>query len=142
MTSTTITKTVFFTAPRETVWEFLTDKEKLGLWYAPAQSSLVDGAEYTLLKTDENGEQSPMVTGRVLEMDAPNKLVTTFVIGPFEGKETTLTWTLSEAAGGTQLHLTHEGIAEAAGPATLHLLTALDAGWDEHFDSLRKSQMA
>jgi len=29
MSDSTIVKTVFFTAPRETVWSFLTDKDKL-----------------------------------------------------------------------------------------------------------------
>jgi len=70
-------------------------------------------------------------------MNAPSKLVTTFVIEPFNGNETTVTWILDEAAGGTRLLLTHEGIAEATGEAAMHLLTALDNGWDRHLSDLR-----
>jgi len=70
-------------------------------------------------------------------MKPPSKLVTTFVIDPFQGNETTVTWELHKAAGGTRLSLSHEGIAEATGEAALHLLTALDNGWDKHLDDLR-----
>ena len=45
---TTISKTVFFAAQPDTVWTFLTDKEKLGLWYHPAEKNLVAGQGYAL----------------------------------------------------------------------------------------------
>lgn len=138
MSTTTITKTVFFNASRDTVWAFLTDKDKLGEWYHPAEKSFVEGEDYSLLQLNDDGARVPLITGRVLEMDAPSKLVTTFVIGPFQGNETTITWVLDEAAGGTRLLLTHEGIAEATGEAAMHLLTALDDGWDKHLADLRK----
>lgn len=137
MSATTITKSIFFNAPRESVWAFLTDKDKLGEWYHPAEANLVAGQEYCLYRIDENDKKIPQITGRVLEMTAPSKLVTTFVIGPFNGDETTVTWELEEAAGGTRLLLTHEGIAEATGEAAMHLLTALDSGWDKHLADLR-----
>ncbi len=138
MNTTTITKSVFFNASRETVWKFLTDKDKLGEWYHPAEANLVAGQEYSLYRINDNDEKITQITGRVLEMNAPSKLVTTFVIEPFQGNETTVTWVLDEAAGGTRLLLTHEGIAEATGEVALHLLSALDNGWDKHFSDLRK----
>jgi len=138
MTTTTITKSVFFNASRETVWKFLTDKDKLGEWYHPAEANLRSGQEYSLYRIDETDKQVTQITGRVLEMSAPSKLVTTFIIDPFQGNETTVTWMLDEAAGGTRLLLTHEGIAEATGEAALHLLSALDNGWDKHLSDLRK----
>ena len=134
---TTLQKTVFFAAPPAVVWTYLTDANKLGTWYHPADSDLKAGADYHLLKTNEDGSTSPLISGRVLEMDAPNLLVTTFVIGPFEGRETTLTWTLTDAHGGTRLHLEHAGIADAAGDAALPLFQALDKGWDGHLGDLR-----
>ncbi len=137
MSTTTITKSVFFNASRQTVWEFLTDKDKLGKWYHPAETDLADGENYSLYRVDEDGKRVSLITGRVLEMDAPIKLVTTFMIGPFQGRETTITWLLEEAAGGTRLVLTHEGIAEAVGAEALPLLMALDKGWDQHLADLR-----
>ena len=139
--TTTLSKTVFFKASRETVWTYLTDKDKLGAWYHPAKQDLKQGEPYELFrKTDAARE--PVIRGRVLELDRPNRLVTTFVIGPFEGTETTVTWILEEAAEGTRLSLTHEGIAEAAGPAAMQLLMALDKGWDDHLNDLRTAVAA
>jgi len=137
MSNTSINKSVFCGALREVDWELLTDKDKLGEWYHPALDSLSADTEYSLVKSEGAGEKTPLITGRVLEFEPPTKLVTTFVIGPFQGKETTITWVLEEVAGGTKLALTHEGIAEASGGAALDLMMALDKGWDEHFATLR-----
>ncbi len=136
---TVITKTVFFNASRETVWSFLTDKTKLGTWFHLSDADLTLGEKYSLYRIDENGTKIPQIYGEVLEMDAPGRLVTTFCIEPFGDRSTTVTWELEEAAGGTRLHLTHEGVADAAGEATGRMLLALDAGWDEHFARLRES---
>lgn len=136
---TTITKTVFFNASRETVWSFLTDKDKLATWFHPSDTDLTLGEKYALHRIGDDGTKVPLIYGEVLEMEAPRRLVTTFCIEPFGDKSTTVTWELEEAAGGTRLRLTHEGVADAAGEATGHMLVSLDAGWDEHFASLRKS---
>jgi len=137
MTVSTISKTVFFSASTETVWDYLVDKDKLGEWYNPAEASLVAGEGYTLLTKGDDGPPKKIVWGKVVESDRPSRLVTTFSIAPFEGRETTVTWVLESVAGGTRLSLTHEGVAEASGPAVLNFLTALDAGWDKHFAMLR-----
>lgn len=137
--ATTITKTVFFAASRETVWSFLTDKDKLATWFHRCDANLRHGKPYALYRIDEDGMNIPLIHGRVLEMDAPNRLVTTFCIEQFGESSTTVTWELEEAAGGTRLRLTHEGVAEAAGAATGAMLLALDKGWDEHLTSLRTS---
>ena len=137
--TTTMTKSVFLKASCETVWAFLTDKDKLGEWYYPAEADLTLGQEYCLYRVDETDKKIPQITGRVLEIEIYKKLVTTFIIEPFKGNETVVTWELNEVAGGTRLLLTHEGIVEASGEAALHLLTALDKGWDEHFSEFRRS---
>ena len=66
----------------------------------------------------ENGE----VTG----------LVAAFVVEPFQGKTSIVTWTREETAGGTRPMMTHEGVAEAAGEAATFMLTAFDNGWESH----------
>ncbi len=137
MTSTTINKTVFFNATPDVVWSFLTDKDKLGTWYHPARADLCEGEDYELFETSDDGTQKPIVTGKVIEMSSPHKLVTTFIVGPFGGNSTTLTWVLEAFADGTRLSLKHEGIAEAVGEGAVGLLMALDKGWDEHFARLR-----
>jgi len=49
MTTTTINKTVFFNASRETVWAYLTEKDKLAQWFPPAENDLLEGEEYKLI---------------------------------------------------------------------------------------------
>ena len=137
MSTTTLSKSIFLNASRETVWTFLTDKEKLGLWYHPAEETLKDGQDYVLFMEGDDGNMKKIVWGRVISMDPPSQLKTTFCIGPFDGAETTLTWTLHEAAGGTRLSLVHDGIAEASGSVAMVFLSNLDKGWDEHFGRLR-----
>ena len=137
MSNDRMIKTVFFTASRETVWSFLTEKEKLAQWFNPAEDDLADGADYALFATADDGSVSKMCWGKVLEMDRPSRLVYTFTIKPLGGAMTTVTWMLEEAQGGTKLTLRHEGIGEAAGEAAMGLLMALDSGWDKHFAALR-----
>lgn len=130
-------KSVFVAAPPATVWRFLIDADKLSKWYNLVDNDLKLGEEYRLYKLDEAGEKATLVTGRVLEMDEPHKLVTTFIVGPFEGRETTVTWHLEDEANGTRLTLEHEGIEAAAGDAAVPLLEALSKGWDGHLGQMQ-----
>jgi len=138
MSTTTITKTIFLNAPRETIWLYLTDKNKLGEWFHPANVNLVEGKPYELL-SDASDKDSKICWGEVITAKKPSTLSYTFAIGPMGGAITTVHWTLEEAAGGTRITLVHEGISEAVGEAAaLGLIMALDAGWDKHFTKLRE----
>ena len=139
MSDATITKTIFFAASRETVWSFLTDKDKLAQWFHPADADLVEGQDYALVGKAEDGSTVKQCWGNVVQMDPPTSLVYSFTIKPLGGAMTTVSWLLEDAHGGTQLTLKHEGIGAAAGDSALGLLMALDAGWDKHLGSLRSS---
>lgn len=141
MTNSTIVKTVMFTASRQTVWGFLTEKDKLATWFHPAEADLAEGAEFALLGTADDGQTERICWGSVLEMKPPSRLKYTFTIKPLGGHMTTVTWQLDEMHGGTRLTLQHEGF-EAAGDDALGLLTAIDAGWDRHFGTLREAVAA
>jgi uncharacterized protein YndB with AHSA1/START domain len=134
-----LVKTVWFAAPRETVWDFLTEADKLAKWFHRAEADLEQGKDYALVATGDDGRPVRQCWGTVLEMDPPVRLVTTFTIKPLAGAMTTVTWRLEEAQGGTRLTLEHDGICAAAGDAALGLLTALDKGWDVHLDGLRNA---
>ncbi len=140
MSDLTITKTIFLNADVDTVWAFLTDKDKLGEWFNPAESNLTEGRDYVLMGEADDGSAIKKCWGSVIESRRPEKLVYTFTIEPFCGAMTTVTWLLQEAHGGTCLTLNHEGIAAAAGEGALLLFMALDAGWDAHLDRLRAAR--
>jgi len=135
MTDITITKTAFFQASRETVWSFLTTKEKLGKWFHPAENDLVEGEPYSLIGTANDGAKMKICWGTVLQMNFPEKLVWSFTVNALEGVMTTVSWDLEEVNGGTKLTLTHSGL-DASGSG-LELITMLDAGWDMHLGKLR-----
>jgi len=136
MSTTTISKTLFLAASRETVWSYLTEKDKLAEWFHPADKDLVQGQTYALL-SDASDSESKICWGEVLKATKPSLLSYTFTIKPMGEAKTTVTWTLEEAAGGTRVSLAHEGIGEAGGEAALGLLMALESGWDKHFLKLR-----
>ncbi|MEH6402961.1 MAG: SRPBCC domain-containing protein [Sneathiella sp.] len=135
MNDVTITKTAFFKAPREIVWAFLTEKEKLGKWFHPADKDLVEGEEYSLLGAADDGAKMKICWGTVLQMLPPEKLVWSFTVNALQGVMTTVSWTLEELNGGTKLTLVHSGL-DATGKG-LDLITMLDAGWDMHLGKLR-----
>lgn len=130
----TITKTIFINATPEVVWEYLTKKDKLALWFHPAEADLQLDADYALIGSDSGDK---LCWGRVLEMQPPEHMLWSFTVQPLNGAFTTVQWSLQAAAGGTRITLVHSGVGKAAGEAALGLLMALDKGWDEHFAALR-----
>jgi uncharacterized protein YndB with AHSA1/START domain len=137
MSDMTITKTIFLNADADTIWAYLTDKNKLAEWFHSADVDLKQGSDYALMGQKDDGTSVKKCWGSVIESKRPEKLVYTFTIEPLGGAMTTVTWLLEEAFGGIRITLHHEGIGEAAGDAALPLLMALDTGWDAHFGRLR-----
>ena len=83
MTDATITKTIFLPAPRETVWSFLTESDKLarrGFTVRPGPGRW-PGLR-AAGKGPTTGSTRGVCWGTVLQMDAPSKLVYSFTIGP------------------------------------------------------------
>lgn len=137
MQDDTIVKTVFINASADTVWQYLTNKDKLGEWFHPAMADLAEGQEYTLYDQHNESDDCGKCWGVVQEAEHARKLVYTFTFEHLGGAPTTVTWTLSELHGGTRLTLLHAGISAAAGEAALPLLMDLDVGWDQHLGRLR-----
>lgn len=142
MSNSTLNKSIFLPASRETVWSFLTEKEKLKQWFLAAETDLEDKQDYALIKTGEDGKVNRICWGSVLEMDRPRHLKYSFTVNDLAGALTIVTWTLETVDGGTKLSLTHEGVSEAAGEAAMRLILALDKGWDEHLGRLRDAARA
>lgn len=137
MTDTVISKSIILNAPRDTVWAFLTEKDKLAEWFHEAEADLADQQPYTLVDRAPDGTTTKMCWGEVLEMTKPSSLVYSFTVKPLGGAMTTVSWSLEEVHGGTKLSLSHSGVDQAAGEAAMGLLLALDKGWDQHLLSMR-----
>lgn len=132
-----IVKTLFLKAPPEHVWKFLTQADQLALWFHRGAADLVAGGDWVLETNTYGKDGERLCWGRVLEMNAPERLVHTFTHNFLKEVETTCTWTLEAVPGGTILTLVHDGWdkveEDAFGMASNH-----DVGWDEHFSRLRK----
>ena len=127
-----IEKTIFINSSPENVWEYLTDKNKLGEWFHRAKTNLTKGSTYKLVGDKGND----ICWGKVVEAKAPTRLVYTFTHGMLNNVETTVIWELNPAHGGTMLKLTHYGF-EDANVDTFSMLINHDKGWDDHFGRLR-----
>ncbi|SNZ06293.1 SRPBCC family protein [Cohaesibacter gelatinilyticus] len=134
----TITKTLFFEASPQTVWAFLTEKDKISQWFMPADVDMTVGQDYHLTSKNDDGTEECGCWGKVLSADPYTRLVQTFAVKPFrEGAFSTLVWTLEELDGGTKLTLQHEGVVEAMEGASLPIFMSLDKGWDGFFVNIR-----
>jgi uncharacterized protein YndB with AHSA1/START domain len=130
MSNTTLVKTIFIDAAPQTVWEYLTDKDKLGQWFHPADISLEENGDYALM-----GDNGRICWGKVITANAPSHLVYTFTHDPLKGVETRVEWQLSAVHGGTRVKLTHTGFEHAHD--VFGMITSHDKGWDEHLTRLR-----
>jgi len=135
MSETRIEKSVFLKAPRERVWEFLTDKDRLGRWFHPADRTLDTPGPYAFMKSLDEPDVR-LCWGEVIKAAAPERLVYTFTHKWLSEHPTRVTWTLKTVASGTLLKLVHDGF-EGAPVDVFEALCDHDAGWDEHFVKLR-----
>ena len=131
MPDTTIRKSIFLKADPATVWDYLTDPEKLAIWFHKPQSPLAKGP-YEMFGT-ESGDK--LMWGDVLVCEPHERLHYTFTIKPLGDRVTTVKWTLSAVEGGTNLSLEHEGLADIE--ESFGLTLALDKGWDDHIGRMR-----
>ncbi len=133
MTSIILEKSIYLKATPAQVWAYLTDPEKLAVWFHKPNAALVTG-EYEMFGA-ESGEK--LMWGEVLIAEPFSRLEYTFSIAPMGDTVSTVSWSLEEVAGGTKLSLRHEGLPQ--GEDAFGLTLALDRGWDDHLDRMRAS---
>lgn len=132
MTDNTLRKSIFLKASKPTVWAYLTDPEKLAIWFHKPKTALSDGEDYAMYGA-QSGDK--MMWGTVTQAAPHDVLEYTFTIAPMGDATSTVRWTLEEVAGGTRLSLEHSGLPQ--GEDAFGLLLALDKGWDEHLGRMR-----
>lgn len=133
MTDNILQKSIYLKATPAQVWAYLTDPDKLAIWFHKPKTALVEG-EYEMFGT-ESGDR--LMWGKVLVAKPFTQLEYTFSIAPMGDKSSTVRWRLTEVPGGTNLSLSHEGLPQGAEAYGLTL--ALDMGWDDHLARMRTS---
>ncbi|WP_298257347.1 SRPBCC domain-containing protein [uncultured Litoreibacter sp.] len=132
MTETTLRKSIYLKAPKSTVWDYLTEPDKLAIWFHKPKAALADGQDYAMYGT-ESGDK--LMWGNVVKAQPHDYLEYTFTITPMGDATSTVKWRLEDVAGGTRLSLEHIGLPQ--GEEAFGLTLALDKGWDEHLGRLR-----
>lgn len=128
-------------APVERVWDYLTQSELRGRWFASGEMELRPGGRVTLVFHNSTlapeGEETPEPyrryegmesSGRVIACDPPRRLVHSW--GEEDGTETEVEYALEPRGDETLLTLTHRRLATRA--ATLDV----SGGWHLHLDAL------
>lgn len=134
MTDMTLRKAVYLKASRRDVWAYLTEPEKLAIWFHKPKRVLKTGDAYEMFGTTSGDK---LMWGKVIRADPPEHLEYTFTITPMGEAVSTVKWTLEEVPGGTRLSLEHSGLPQGAEAFALTL--ALDKGWDDHISRMRAS---
>ncbi len=132
MTETTIRKEIYLRASRQEVWRYLTDPDKLALWFHRPTAPLRQGNAFEMHGA-ESGRR--LIWGTVISAREPDYLEYTFTVEQMDGAESLVRWELTPVAGGTRLSLEHTGLPQNA--EAFGLLLSLDAGWEEHMGHLR-----
>jgi uncharacterized protein YndB with AHSA1/START domain len=133
MSDTVLRKSIYLKATPAQVWAYLTDPQKLAIWFHKPETPLVEG-EYAMFGT-ESGDK--LMWGNVLVAEPYSRLEYTFTIAPMGDRSSTVKWSLEEVPGGTNLSLLHEGLPQ--GEEAFGLTLALDKGWDDHLARMRAS---
>ncbi len=136
MTDATLTKTIVINAPIHTVWDLLTKRDKIAMWFHPSKADLKLGEEFELFGRDDPEQNSRICWGTVHKMDPTHTLVYDFTIRPMNGVITTVAWHLGQVMGGTQVTMVHTGL-EQLGAEGFGLFSGLDQGWDKHLTQMR-----
>lgn len=134
MTDTILRKSIYLNASKEQVWAYLTDPDKLAIWFHKPKTPLAGGDDYAMYGADSGDK---LMWGKVLKSDPYDELEYTFTIAPMGDATSTVNWKLEDVAGGTRLSLEHSGLPQGA--EAFGLTLALDKGWDDHIGRMRSS---
>lgn len=132
MTEAILRKSVYLNASQEQVWAYLTDPDKLAIWFHKPKAPLVAGEDYAMYGAESGNK---LMWGKVLKSDPFERLEYTFTIAPMGDTLSVVKWRLQAISGGTNLTLEHSGLPQ--GVDAFGLTLSLDKGWDEHIGRMR-----
>lgn len=141
MVTDQIERDIVIAAPRERVWEVVTQAEHLGSWFADAGADidLRPGGELAL-----HWKEMGTSRGRVETVERPARFAFRWVhVGdepPREGNSTLVVFTLTPDGDGTRLHVAESGFAslEVSAEKRAERVEMNTDGWRMKLDELRE----
>lgn len=125
----TYDRTVRIAAPREVVYTYFTDAEKLTRWMG--SSAQLESRAGGIYRVDMNGRD--VARGEFIELEPPERVVFSFGWesggAPIPPSGSTVEVTLFPEGDGTIVRLVHRGLPQS-------LLAPHAEGWDHHLDRL------
>ncbi|NNF03183.1 MAG: hypothetical protein HKN17_01850 [Rhodothermales bacterium] len=103
------------------VWLAISEADRISTWFIQADFAAKVGYAYTFT------HESTTVTGKVLEVEPPRRLVYTWIVGD-TGVETIVSWTLTASNDGTLLRIEHTGFERYADTAPV-MIKSSTGGW-------------
>ena len=123
----TIVTDIHIAAPRERVFQAITDPRQLVQWWGQGgvyhttefTADLRDGGEWHSIGVGKDGKPFD-VKGEYREIDPPRLLIYTWCSSWMNYAETLVRWELTEEANGTRVRIQHSGFGGAEGPMKSH----------------------
>jgi uncharacterized protein YndB with AHSA1/START domain len=126
--------------PPEKIWQTLTQSGLIARWLMPNDFEPVVGHRFSF-RTKPIGDWDGFVQCEVLACEPPRLLRYSWQGGsdsnPKAGSrlDTTVTWTLTPAPGGSHVRMAHEGFVF---PANRSAYDAMSPGWGRVFDGIAR----
>jgi uncharacterized protein YndB with AHSA1/START domain len=128
MEKLTIERSIWIAAPRERVWQAVTDPAQIAQWFAPGTSFSQNGNKISV----RIGETDMEVA--IIELvDPPRQIITR----DLPGMSITTTYTLEEENGGTRFTVTETGFESLSEDARKVRLDQDDKGWEMALENLK-----
>lgn len=127
----------FINAPREKVWEALTNPEFTEKYWFKSRCTgdWKEGSDYTFTVEGEDGGTRVVLAGKIIKNDHPNELVYQFTCPGNEevcDEDTIVQYLLEESDGYTKLILRHFNFEEGS-----KLVNMISSGWPAIMASLK-----
>lgn len=141
---TTVLLTRDFNAPRDLVWQAMTNPEYVRQWWGPRGTSLTvceidfrPGGTWRFVEQGSDGVEHPF-KGEYREIVAPERIVQTFIydVAPFNEHEAVENMTLEEKGGRTTLTTLVQHKTKEARDGHVH--SGMEQGSAETFDRLEE----
>jgi uncharacterized protein YndB with AHSA1/START domain len=128
MRKMTIERSIWIAAPRERVWQAVTDPAQIAQWFAPGTSFSQNGNTICV----RMGEREIAVA--VIELVDPPRQITTRNLPE---RSITTTYTLEEENGGTRFTVTETGFEALSEDARKERLQQNGKGWEIVLENLK-----